>query len=77
MLLRNGTEVKRQEEERKREREELYYIRSVVCCVFLFCECEGGFDSDRREGDREQNQQNRINRSTCVLCCGYVVLCCG
>ena len=59
MLLRNGTEVKRQEEERKREREKSYTTYEVLCVVCLcFVNVKGVLI---QTGERET--ESRINRT--------------
>ena len=59
MLLRNGTEVKRQEEERKREREKSCTTYEVLCVVCLcFVNVKGVLI---QTGERET--ESRINRS--------------
>ena len=59
MLLRNGTEVKRQEEERKREREKSCTTYEVLCVVCLcFVNVKGVLI---QTGERET--ESRINRT--------------
>ena len=59
MLLRNGTEVKRQEEERKREREKSCTTYQVLCVVCLcFVNVKGVLI---QTGERET--ESRINRT--------------
>ena len=59
MLLRNGTEVKRQEEEKKREREKSCTTYEVLCVVCLcFVNVKGVLI---QTGERET--ESRINRT--------------
>ena len=75
MLLRNGTEVKRQEEERKREREKSCTTYEVLCVVCLcFVNVKGVLI---QTGERET--ESRINRteSTDLILCSVVGMLCS